>query len=152
MNDRKTLECLVQVSYVATLSMMAWRLRSFLTESFIDNAMTGGWYAFVLISSEGFGQAGGWLPEHGLQFKGLTYRYLRALHWSMGTLTGLTDVAQPTSQLQSLYTILVEVVGLFYFACMIMKKECPLWLPLRNALHSHTPCLPCRHHWCSWYY
>lgn len=79
----------------------------------------GGWYAFSLPSIEGFGPLGGWLPNTELLTTSLAHRYLRALHWSIGTLTGLTDVAQPTSRLQGLYTILVEVVGIFYFAYII---------------------------------
>jgi hypothetical protein len=75
-------------------------------------------YFFTRLPGEGFDVEGQWLPTEELSRAPLHTRYLRGLHWATGTLTGLSDIAQPTSRDQGIFTIMYEIIGIFYFACV----------------------------------
>ena len=75
-----------------------------------------GWFAFALAS--GFG-ADPWLPPARLESRSVRSQYLASLYWSLGMLTGLGDGEVPQTVTEGVYTIVILVVGVFFFAYFI---------------------------------
>ena len=75
-----------------------------------------GWFAFALAS--GFG-ADPWLPPARLEHRPVRSQYLASLYWSLGMLTGLGDGEVPQTVTEGVYTIVILVVGVFFFAYFI---------------------------------
>ena len=79
-----------------------------------------------------------WSPPASLLNESDAIQYLDAVYWSFGLMTGLADGDVPVSVPESIFTLIVMMIGIFLFAMIIgnvsTMARCPAEKPSRLGL------------------